>query len=269
MTAVSGDDATLLVRLRAEIAMAETQLQRSRATQRVCDAACDLVASSNKGNGTISSKEKEGSPEVSQQHASAAEPSLVTSGSAFGMRRAGATHSLPPTEPLPQCKTGTLLHLVKGSFGSKKFVSHFIVIEEQHGVAWYQSEAHFRSAPASPLGRVPFWTEMRNSRGSRFKKAAVCWPLILPEDCPKADDPTKTYFAIEYLNEKNALSKHIFAAESEAERDNWVFFITQFIEMFLAPRAESEELQHLRRGAKIPQHYSEVIDGEAPGGTVP
>ncbi|KAH9578692.1 hypothetical protein LSM04_002381 [Trypanosoma melophagium] len=42
---------------------------------------------------------------------------------------------------------------------------------------------------------------------------------------------------------------------------------THFIDIYLAPRAESEELQSLPRDALIPKHRSEVIEGEAPGGS--
>lgn len=166
-------------------------------------------------------------------------------------------------------KEGFLMHLTKsGSFGIESFQRHYIVVEESSGVSWYNSKDAYMYAPQRPLGNVPFWRESTNSRGSRFKKAAVCWPLILPEDCRQATDPTLQYFAIDYAQQNDSHAKEVLATPSTAERDEWIRFISKYIEVYLAPRAESEDFQHLTQRASIPVHRSCVIDGEAPGGNV-
>lgn len=169
-------------------------------------------------------------------------------------------------------KEGTLLHLVRSSGlfggGSASFVLHYIVVAGSAGIVWYASEAEYRQNPRRPLGHANFWIETYNSRGSRFKKAAVCWPLILPGDCPEAKDTSKTYFAVDYYTPNGAREQLVLAAASPAERDEWVQLLTKYIDLYLAPRAESQELQYIPRGAAVPLHRSGVIDGEAPGGNV-
>ncbi|KAG5470358.1 hypothetical protein LSCM4_03054 [Leishmania orientalis] len=169
-------------------------------------------------------------------------------------------------------KKGTLLHLVRSSGlfggGSRSFVPHYIVVSGGAGISWYASEAEYHQHPSRPLGHANFWIETFNSRGSRFKKAAVCWPLILPGDCPEARDASKTYFAVDYYTPDGAREQMVLAASSPAERDAWVQFLTKYIDLYLAPRAESEELQHIPRGAAVPLHRSGVIEGEAPGGNI-
>ncbi|GET91701.1 hypothetical protein, conserved [Leishmania tarentolae] len=169
-------------------------------------------------------------------------------------------------------KEGTLLHLVRGSGlfgnGSRSFVPHYIVVSGSSGISWYASEAEYHQNPSRPLGHANFWIETFNSRGSRFKKAAVCWPLILPDDCPEAKDATKTYFAVDYYTPNEGREQVLLGASSPAERDEWVNFLTKYIDLYLAPRAESEELQHIPRGAEVPLHRSGVIEGEAPGGNI-
>ncbi|KAG5496426.1 hypothetical protein JKF63_02728 [Porcisia hertigi] len=169
-------------------------------------------------------------------------------------------------------REGTLLQLVRSSGlfggGSRSFVPHYIVVSGRAGIAWYASEAEYRQHPSRPLGRAEFWIETFNSRGSRFKKAAVCWPLILPDDCPEASDPSKTYFAVDYYTPNEDRRKLVLAASSPAERDAWVQFLTKYIDLYLPHRAESEELQQIPRGAEVPLHQSGVIEGEAPGGNI-
>jgi hypothetical protein len=170
-------------------------------------------------------------------------------------------------------KEGTLLHLVRsgglfGAGGTPTFVPHYIVVSGDSGIAWYASCSDYLHQPQRPLGHAAFWVETHNSRGSRFKKAAVCWPLLLQEDCPAATDPTKTYFAVDYYTASGGRDQLVLGADSVAERDAWVQVLTKYIDLYLAPRAESEELQHITRGAAVPLHRSGVIEGEAPGGTI-
>ncbi|ESL08683.1 hypothetical protein TRSC58_03611 [Trypanosoma rangeli SC58] len=256
MTGSAVEHAALLDRLCSEIHLAQRQVRRSREARSkygvVCGSATDCAVEKLSAS-SLDAKPRQVSPLVSL---------AGTPCDRMSPPHTGGAHS----SPLRARKEGTLLHLEKRALGRERFVSHFVVIDEHKGILWYQGEKNSRTASSRPLGHVPFWKETRNSRGSRFKRAAVCWPLILPEDCPKADDPQKTYFAIEYLNDRNNYSKLIFATESAEERDAWMFFITQFLEMFLPPRAESEGLKHLPRGAAVPRHRSEVIYGEPPGG---
>ncbi|KAK7198471.1 hypothetical protein NESM_000807400 [Novymonas esmeraldas] len=195
-------------------------------------------------------------------------------GSAGGSSPASPSAS-PPRAVLSTTAThkeGALLHLVRSTSifggGSGSFVMHYVVVSGSGGIAWYASEAAYRQQPRRPLGHAHFWVETFNSRGSRFKKAAVCWPLILASDCPEAKDPSKTYFAIDYYTPNGAREQMVLAASSPAERDAWVLLLTKYIDLYLAPRAESQELQYIQRGAAVPMHRSGVIDGEAPGGTV-
>ncbi|TPP43876.1 hypothetical protein CGC21_21375 [Leishmania donovani] len=226
------------------------------------------------------------SPPSPQRVYSAATVTVTVKGPSIGSStstspdRAGSPSAAPPsTSParvvIPTAAThkeGTLLHLVRGSGlfggGSRSFVPHYIVVSGSAGISWYASEAEYRQNPSRPLGHADFWIETFNSRGSRFKKAAVCWPLILPDDCPEAKDANKTYFAVDYYTPNEAREQVVLAASSPAERDEWVQVLTKYIDLYLAPRAESEELQHIPRGAAVPLHRSGVIEGEAPGGNI-
>ncbi|RNF12106.1 hypothetical protein TraAM80_00527 [Trypanosoma rangeli] len=258
MTGSAVEHAALLDRICSEIHLAQRQVRRSREVRSkygvVCGSATDCAVD----------KLSASSLDVKPRQVT---PPVRLAGTPCDRRLSPYT-SEAHSSPAWARKEGTLLHLERRVLGRERFVSHFVVIDEHEGILWYQDKKHSRTASSRPLGHVPFWKETRNSRGSRFKRAAVCWPLILPEDCSKADDPHKTYFAIEYLNDRNNYSKLIFAAESAEERDAWVFFITQFLEMFLPLRAESEGLKHLPRGAVVPRHCSEVIYGEPPCGNV-
>ncbi|EKF33415.1 hypothetical protein MOQ_002719 [Trypanosoma cruzi marinkellei] len=261
MTVCGWDHAEALARIRTEINLVEVQLRRSREAR-------SKYSIGYENNTTGCAKE-----------------TLRASSVHVGPRQEVLSLSLPSTpydEKLTLCteeaqsplgrapvaarKEGTILHLEKGSFGREKFVSRFLLVDEHEGVMLYESQKHRHSSVSRPLGHVPFSKETRNSRGSRVKKAAVCWPRILPEDCPKAADLQKKYFAIEYLNEKDVSSKLIFAAESDEERDEWVHFITRFIDVFLAPRAGSENLQHTPRALTVPRRCSGFSDGGAPDG---
>ncbi|KAG5470773.1 hypothetical protein LSCM1_02022 [Leishmania martiniquensis] len=215
---------------------------------------------------------------VARETGAAARLSIGTSTSHSSDRARSLPAAFPPVSPprgvVPNAATqkeGTLLHLVRSSGllggGSRSFIPHYVV-SGSAGISWYASEAEYRQHPSRPLGHVDFWVETFNSRGSRFKKAAVCWPLILPCDCPEARDASKTYFAVDYYTPNGAREQIVLAASRPAERDAWVQFLTKYIDLYLAPRAESEELQHLPRGAAVPLHRSGVIEGEAPGGNI-
>ncbi|EPY37131.1 hypothetical protein STCU_00166 [Strigomonas culicis] len=199
-------------------------------------------------------------------------PGTATTTAAAGPHHARTSPSPSPTIPVrpiaERTRAGLLLVLVRRSPFTQAFAGHYVVVDEDSGIRCYTSKQSYEQAPQRPVLHVPFWRETRNSRGSRFKRAAVCWPLILPEDCPQATDPTFTYFAVDFVNNEAKHEKLVFAAPTPAERDAWVHFLTKYIDMYLVPRAQSEELQYLTRGAAVPQHKSAVLEGEAPGGTV-
>lgn len=263
----------ILERLREEVALAEHQLQRSQSMRTRLE-----------GRQWAQKEEEEpttaAEPMVSSTAGRAASPEPTKpSLSSPALYSAVTPTTAPPlrssreitVDPVHDTqKEGVLLLLVRarGPFGSDYFTPRYFVVDEVGGIMWYESEARYRASPHRPLAVIPFWRETVNSRGSRFKKAAVCWPLVLPEDCPAtAADSSKTYFAIDYVNESGASDKIVLAANSPRERDSWVRFLTKYIDLYLAPRAESEELHSLPRGAAIPMHRSSVLDGEAPGGT--
>lgn len=203
--------------------------------------------------------------------------------------------------PLETERRGPLLLLVRrrGPLGGTAFIPHWFVVSETGGIQWFgplkkgeevrdecrgdlhhvkksssksSSSKYFTreelETPQHLVGKIPFWVETLNSRGSRFKKAAVCWPLILPEDCAEATDPAIYYFGIDYYSPSAQRELMVIGARSSAERDAWVKFLRRYIKLYLAPRAESEELQHLCQGAAAPMHESRCVDGEAPGGTI-
>lgn len=252
MTRFITEDATLIDRICAEVALVKEQVRRSQAVRQSC--------------GAVRVAHEEDGGDMFQE--AGLQPADTPTGPSDVLLRDGPFSAPAREDSLVLRKEGTLLVLEKGTFGREKFVPRFVVVDEHMGVMWYQCETHSRLSPSEPLGQVAFWRETRNSRGTRFKRAAVCWPRVLQEDCPKADDTTKMYFAVEYLNQKEAYSKVIFAADSETERNDWVFFITHFIDLFLLPCAESDELRHLPRGATTPRHISGVIDEEISESTV-
>lgn len=206
--------------------------------------------------------------------------------------------------PLPERKEGYLGHLAPAGFSDGDLARRYFVVD-RGGVRWYESEEHRRQdPPRRALGTVAFSVTTTNSRGSVFRRAAVCWPLLLPEDSPQvARHPGPTYFAVDYYAPQGLGArivsgggggdiesrKLILATASPAARDEWVRFLRQFIDIYLAPRAESEELQYLLTGGGVagggasasspggttagsrtpsrpPVYRSEVLDGEAPGG---
>ena len=148
----------------------------------------------------------------------------------------------------------------KGFFRS--FNDHYVVVDEQ-GVRWFKSEREVRGG--KPMDSIPWYVLTTNSRGSRFKNAAVCWPLITTQECPKATDRNKTYFGIQYTDPKsNELEFLVFGAPSPQDRDEWVFVITKYIKLYLAPAPEFMEFENMRVGSERPAHMHGVIDGEAP-----
>lgn len=176
--------------------------------------------------------------------------------------------SAPSSSPLPQQKGGPLLN-----FGRPRMLQSFkpcyFVVDAAKGFQWWENSDAFRRNPAAPTDSIPFFEVTTNSRASRFKKAVTCWPLILPEDCAKATDRTVFYFALEYLNPKakdngGKTELLVLGAASEAERREWVVYITHFVKLFLPNRAESEAYLDFPVGSKAPVHLSIVLDGEAP-----
>eukprot|EP00758_Cryptobia_borreli_P002822 Tbor_TRINITY_DN3319_c0_g1::TRINITY_DN3319_c0_g1_i1::g.23565::m.23565 len=170
-------------------------------------------------------------------------------------------------------KGGVLLKYGKEIF-VRSFTSQYMVVSDGRrsgtieGIAWYDKESSFTNGK-KPVDFIPFYVNETNSRGSRFKKAAVCWPLITKEECPKVtSDQTLTYFGIDYYNEKSKKNEIIvLAAESAKERDEWVYFITTFIALYIPPGEEFIQLSNMKLGCGDgkPIHISGVIDGEAPG----
>ena len=169
----------------------------------------------------------------------------------------------PLAEDAP-VKRGSLL-----SFGKKKFLQKFepryIAVDAQ-GIGWWDSEASFAKQPTKPQDSIGFASQTTNSRGSTFKKCAKCWPLVTIEDCKEAKDPSLVYFGVSFINAKGDNELLVLAVPSQRERDEWVLFITKFIALYLAPRAESAEFVNMPVGAKSPLHMDCVLDGEAPGG---
>lgn len=266
--------AALLQALRAEIALVEAQLEKSRAARGAPPLRPSLPehVPVHRGPPTIAAPRRAAPP----PRRPAPTPSPT---SAQGPSASPTAEKSPSPDPSPSpgravqpiaetMRAGVVLHFVRRMPFSHSFVEHYLVVDEAAGIRVYGSKEKYAADPQRPLLQIPFWRETRNSRGSRFKRAAVCWPLILPEDCPQATDPAVTYFAVDYINAEEQSEKLVLGARSLAERDAWVQFLTKYIDLYLAPRAQSEELQFLTRGAAVPQHKSAVIDGEAPGGNV-
>lgn len=212
------------------------------------------------------------SPTV-RNHAESPSPSSPASSPTNSSTAKTAPSSVVVAPVTATHKEGTLLHLVRsgglfGTGGTPTFVPHYVIVSDSAGISWYAKRSDYLHQPQRPLGHADFFVETYNSRGSRFKKAAVCWPLILQEDCPAANDPTKAYFAVDYYTSGGCREQLVLAANSSEERDAWVQVLTRYIDLYLAPRAESEELQHITRGAAVPLHRSGVIEGEAPGGNI-
>lgn len=204
----------------------------------------------------------------------------AASGAAEGAAVEGDGASSPLATPPPAAaltKGGMLLNYGKDRF-MRSFQNHWVVVsdgegrgpsgrQEVAGVAWYDSEAAYRKGSA-PIDSIPFFAVEKNSRGSLFKKASVCWPLVTDEDCPKlsAADKSKTYFAVDYANPKSGkMDLIVLGAASDAERDEWVTFITRFLVLYLPPGEEFEPFINFPVGANPPLHVSQVLGGEAPG----
>ena len=194
-----------------------------------------------------------------------------------------STTNPPPTEshtvspapandaaPPAMFKAGMLLNLGKERF-MRSFSNHYVVVSDGQtpgsidGIAWYDSEAAFLKK-SKPIDSIPFYTVTQNSRGSRFKKASVCWPHLTHEDCPKITSVKveKAFFAVDNVTApKNELI--VFAAGTKKEREEWVYFITKFVALYLPPGDEFEAYANTPVGATKPLHVSHVLDGEAPG----
>lgn len=177
------------------------------------------------------------------------------------------TPSSSTASPPPR-KDGVLLHLVKRpiAFGlshTMHWVPHYVVVDE-HGVTWYPGDALAQPSLPDKLGEMSFWQETTNSRGTRFKKAAVCWPQLLPEDCPQATDATQSFFGLDYVKSNGKRHMMALAARTPEEREAWVRFLQYYIELYLPPRDESRSLCKLVRTDVRPLHCSGILHGEAP-----
>jgi hypothetical protein len=172
----------------------------------------------------------------------------------------------PPTTPREDMKAGYLLNFGKKSM-FRSFKRQFVVVNAQR-VAWYKSEDDFRANPAAPMDSIKLFVLANNSRGSRFKNPAVCLPCLTREACPKATDAKVSYFGVQYIDEAAADSHPVlcFGAAAPAERDEWIFFLTKFVRLYIPLGAEgAEEFARLPLGADPPMHIKEVLDGEGPG----
>lgn len=160
-------------------------------------------------------------------------------------------------------KCGQLYYFKKSFFGGG-FEFCYLVVDEANAIRWYKSERDFATAPAKPLGQLPFFTVSTNSRGSKFKEAAVVWPLITKEECPKATDANKVYFGVQY-HTPQALEHLVLCASDARERDEWVYFLTKYIALYIPASEEFQPFVGMRLGATEPLHRREVLGGEAPG----
>ncbi len=147
----------------------------------------------------------------------------------------------------------------------RSFKSQYVVAATDT-VSWYKSEESY-STGGSPVGSIDLVSIQKNSRGSVIKQTAACWPYIGPQDCPKATDPARFYFGVQYFDGNNNLHHLVLAATSDAERKGWVTHIAQLIPMYLPADAPSlpNGPEYIQMASEIvPYHKKKVLDGEAP-----
>ena len=171
-----------------------------------------------------------------------------------------------PTGSQSTVRVGYLMNYGKRGF-FRSFNLQFIVVDES-GVRWYRSNKEYTTNPSAMLDAIPWFVEATNSRGSRFKHAAVCFPVVTKEDCPKATDPNKTYFGIQYMDNQR-FELLVLAANTPQERDDWCYHITKYVKLHIPFGEEFQQYAHMKVGAATPLHLSHAIEGEAPGGATP
>ena len=159
-------------------------------------------------------------------------------------------------------KGGTLL--LNGKDRLLRTFAPYYVVASSAGMFWFSSQSQVKSAPVDGF---PFVEMESNSRGSSFARACVCWPMVMEDDCPKASDRSKVYFGVDYFNPKTKKNELVtFGAATALERDEWVFFITRFVKLYIpATRPEYIAFGGMRVGSKTPLYVSKVLGGEAPG----
>ena len=223
-------------------------------------------------------------PDVATPNAVTAEASQEKgSATPMALKEAGGDTSPPArtsespapsnnTDPAPLFKGGMLLNLGKERF-MRSFSNQYVVVSDGttpgtfEGIAWYDSEASFLRR-AKPIDCVPFFVVTQNSRGSRFKRATVCWPHLTEEDCPKMtslkNHKALSFFAVDNVSAAKS-ELIVFAAASAKEREEWVYFLTRLVALYIPPGEEFEPFANMPVGASKPVHMSHVLDGEAPG----
>ncbi len=251
---------TLRQRIIEELRLLDLQLEKSRRVRGSCAPPCAEAPSP-------SVEESGGGNRVdSSAAASPVAATLVAPPAAVAANPATREETSPLQKQSEgqQVKRGTLV-----SYGRKRFLQKFesrYVSVEPNCLSWWESEAAFQKQPQKPLDTILFSSTTTNSRGSTFKKCAKCWPVVTLEDCKEAKDPSLAYFGVGFLNAKLDNELLVLAASTPAERKEWIFFITKYIALFLAPRPESAEFVDTPVGSAKPLHVDCVLDGEAPGG---
>eukprot|EP00760_Papus_ankaliazontas_P013641 PhM_4_TR15872/c0_g1_i1/m.84826 len=138
-------------------------------------------------------------------------------------------------------------------------------------VRWFKQQPRDSPPTEKPADSISLYIESTNSRGSRFKIPAVCFPFITGDDAPKAVESSAKslpagalLFGVQYT-EKDKLELVVFAAESEEEREDWVVFLTKYVPMYVPPRMmQNSSVKVPRAGAEAPLHQKVVLGGEAP-----
>lgn len=147
----------------------------------------------------------------------------------------------------------------------RSFKNTYVVIST-NDVKWYKSEEAYKTGEKE-LGGVQLWAVQKNSRGSVIKQTAAGWPYISPEDCPKATDPNRHYFGVQYFDSKSNLTHLVLAANSAEEKRDWVHHIAQLIPLQLPPDAPSlpDGQLYIDMATNVVSHHcKKVLDGEAP-----
>jgi hypothetical protein len=179
-----------------------------------------------------------------------------------------STNVAPPQDPTTLVKSGMLMNYGKKSL-FRSFKRQFVVVTSER-LSWYKSADEYRAKPDAPIDFIPLYVISKNSRGSNFKNPAVCYPVVTTKDCPKATDPKMCYFGVQY-NEPNGDHPVLtLATDQPQERDEWVYFITTFIRLYVPHGVENAgALAQMAVGADPPLHLKEAWGGEAPGSKDP
>jgi len=152
-------------------------------------------------------------------------------------------------------KEGFLMNLGKKGFMGRQSWAKTWVVVAPNDIKWFGAKGE-----SKPLDSIPLYVETTNTRGSKFKNPAVCFPFITTNECPKATEAGKFYFGVQYYD-KDKLEFLVFQAETDAERLEWVAFLTKYVKMYIPP---GMSVQSPRVGSETPLHTKTVLGGEAP-----